>query len=175
MLEATLSGQDKSSDISEAMYQGKLSMKDGASLLERIAAPRQNYVKRGAEYISESLKPSSLLPDPLAQRSLANALSDWDQAIKDNPQMTDDQAGKLYRTITDHYAAVHADTVIRANAVPLHLVGSRDQPDIQGTARETQAAFARGEMSPETYRRQQQLILEWAAAINQKPKKTAPP
>lgn len=171
LLQDTLEGKDRSNDIREAMYSGKISLKDGASLLERTDQPRANYVKRGAQYINESLKPSSLLPDPLAQRGLANALSDWDQTVRDNPDMDDVKAKTLYTQITDHYTDIHATEVMRANAVPLHLVGTRDKPDILGTARETKAAFERGEISPETFRQQQQLILQWAA-VAKKPETT---
>lgn len=172
LLQDTLAGKDRSQDIQQAMYEGKLSLKDGSSLLERADQPRKNYVSRGAEYISQSLKPSSLLPDPLAQRSMANALSDWDQWVRDNPQADEPKANQMSKIITDHYAQIHSDQVTRANAVPLHLVGTRDSPNIQATAAETKAAHDRGEMSDETYREQQQLILEWVAATSKKPKVT---
>ena len=170
LLEDTLAGKNRTQDIQDAMYQGKLSLKDGASLLERTEQPRKNYVARGAEYISQSLKPSSLLPDPLAQRSLANALDDWHQTIADNPEMTDVQADQAAKRITDHYAMIKSDTVTRANAVPLYLAGSREQPNIAATAQATKDAHDRGEISDETFRNQQQLILQWAAATKKPPK-----
>jgi hypothetical protein len=170
----SMSGKDVTQPATDALYSGKLSLTDFKSLIQNTDRPRSNYVKRGAEYISTSLKPSSLLPDPTAQRSLANALSDWDQTVKDNPDMTEEEANKRSRIITDHYAQIHSDQVTRANAVPLYLVGSREQPNIQATAAETKAAHDRGEMSDETYRQQQQLILQWVGAQPKTPPKAQP-
>jgi hypothetical protein len=135
--------------------------------------PRSNYVKRGAEYISTSLKPSSLLPDPTAQRSLANALQDWDQTVRDNPDMDEAKADAAARRITDHYAEIKSDSTMRANAVPLYLSGSREQPNIAVTAQKTKDAHERGEISDQTFRQQQMLILQWqAATANKTPPKT---
>jgi hypothetical protein len=172
LLVDALSGKDVTLSAQEHLYKGDLSLSDFKGLIEKSDQPRKGYVARGAEYINQSLKPSSLLPDPLAQRSLANALADWDQVVRDNPDMDDTKANQLSRQITDHYAQIKSDQVTRANAVPLYLSGSRDAPNLQDTALKTKEAHDRGEISDDTYRMQQQLILQWMGATPKKPKVT---
>lgn len=176
LYQRTSAGEDTSNDIKDAMYQRRLSLKDGTMLLGMAERPRGNYVKQGEQYISQSLKPQSLLPDPTAQRSLANALSDWDEWVKDNPEADATKANQMSRQITDHYASIKADEVTRANAAPLYLAGSRESPDIHATAQQTKDAHDRHEISDETFRQQQQLILQWAAVTaTKKPTKAPPP
>lgn len=174
LLQGALSGQDVSKDAQEALYSGKLSLADYKGIVEKSDAPRKGYVSRGADYISQSLKPNPMVPDPAGQRSLANAMDDWRQWTQDNPEATEEQARTSYRNITDHYQILASDKATLFSAVPLHLVGSRTQPDLGGTWAATKAAHDSGQLSDSEFNRQAALILQWQTATAKKPAPKAP-
>lgn len=175
LLQGALSGEDVSQKAQDALYTGKLSLTDYKGIIDKTEAPRKGYVARGADYISQSLKPNPMVPDPAGQRSLANAMDDWRQWTGDHPDATEEQARTSYRAITDHYQVVSSDKVTLFNAVPLHLVGSRTQPDLGATWAATKAAHASGDLSDSEYNRQAALILQWQNATAKKtPPKATP-
>jgi hypothetical protein len=170
LLTRAMSGEDVTKDAQDALYTGKLSLTDFKGIVEKAEAPRKGYVARGTDYINSSLKTNSLIPDPAGQRTLANAIDDWRQAVSDHPDMTEEQARTTYRNITDHYQIVSSEKTTLFNAVPLHLVGSRTQPDLPKTWAATKAAHDAGDLSDAEYNRQAALILQWQAsqAVQQK-------
>jgi len=170
LLNRALAGEDVSKDAQAALYRGSLSLSDYKGIVEKADQPRKGYVARGADYISQSLKPNPMVPDPAGQRSLANAMDDWRQWTQDHGDASEEQARTAYRNITDHYQVVASDKVTLFNAVPLHLVGTRTQPDLNATWAATKAARAAGELSEAEYQRQATLILQWQAATARKPK-----
>lgn len=176
LLQKALSGQDVSEEAQQALYAGKLTLTDYKSVAEKSEAPRKGYVTRGADYINQALQTNPMIPDPGGRRSLANALDDWRQWTEEHPQATATEARNTYRSITDHYQVVGADKAAVFMQVPLHLVGSRMQPDIMATATATKKAHDAGEMSDEEYRRQSALVMQWQDIMQRKaPPKAATP
>lgn len=174
MLDA-MAGKDVTDQAKDALYSGQLSLADFKGIIEKSEAPRKGYVARGADYITQSLKSNPLVPDPAGQRSLANAMDDWRQWTQDNPDADENKARSAYQTITDHYQIVQGNQVTLFNAVPLHLVGSRTQPNIPATAQATVDAHARGELSDAEFARQKALIVQWQSAMAKKtPSKATP-
>jgi hypothetical protein len=173
LLQGAMSGQDVSSQATEALYAGRLSLNDYKAIVEKSDQPRKGYVARGADYITQSLKPNPMVPDPAGQRSLANAMDDWRQWVEDNPEATEDQARGAYRTITDHYQIVQSDQVRLFNAVPLYLVGSRPNPDLAATWLATKNARDSGKLSDAEFNRQAALIQQWVATAPKKPQPKA--
>lgn len=171
LLQDALSGKDVTDKAQTALFNGQLKLDDYKTIVEKSDQPRKGYVARGADYIHQALAPNPLIPDPDGHRALANAMDDWNQAVSDHPDWTEEQARTSYRTITDHYQIVASDKATLFNAVPLQLVGSRTQPDITKTWAATKAAHASGDMSDAEFQRQAALILQWQNAQ----KKPAPP
>lgn len=169
LLQGALSGQDVSEAATNALYSGKISLADYKGVIEKSDAPRKGYVARGADYISQSLRPNPMVPDPAGQSRLANAMDDWRQWTQDNPDAKEEQGRTAYRTITEHYQLVSSDKVTLFNAVPLKLIGSRTQPDLPKTWAATKAAHDAGEMSDAEYQRQAVLITQWINATKAKP------
>jgi hypothetical protein len=175
LLTQALQGQDVSQKAQDALYAGQLTLPDYKAIADKSETPRKGYVARGADYISEALKPNPLVSDPAGQRSHANALDDWRQWTDEHPQATETEARKTYRDITDHYQVISSDKATVFMPVPLHLVGSRLQPDIIATAQATKKAHDSGEMSDDEYLRQSALVMQWQAALAKKtPPKAAP-
>jgi hypothetical protein len=169
-----MSGKDVTDRAQQALYSGQITQADFKGIIDKSEAPRKGYVQRGADYISQSLKPNPMVPDPAGQRSLANAMDDWRQWTEDNPQADENKAREQYRAITDHYQILQADKTTLFNAVPLQLVGSRTQPDIAGTWAATKAAHDKGDMSDAEFQRQAVLIQQWQAATQVKKPAKAP-
>lgn len=176
LLQKALSGQDVTREAQAALYDHKISLPDYKGIVEKSEAPRKGYVARGADYISESLKPNPLTFDPAASRMHANALDDWRQWTEDHPDASENEARSTYRSITDHYQIISADKATAFMPVPLHLVGSRMQPDIPQTWAATKAAHDSGQLSEAEYQRQALLINQWVqvAAKKTPPKAPAP-
>lgn len=175
LLTDALQGKDVSERAQAALYAGQLTLPDYKAIADKSEAPRKGYVARGAEYISEALKPNPLVNDPAGQRSHANALDDWRQWADQHPEATEAEAHKTYLGITDHYQIIAADKATVFMPVPLHLVGSRLQPDIMATAAATKKAHDSGDMSDDEYLRQSALVMQWQAAMQKKsPAKAAP-
>lgn len=175
LLTDALQGKDVSQKAQEALYAGQLTLSDYKAIADKSEAPRKGYVARGAEYISEALKPNPLVSDPGGQRSHANALDDWRTWTDQHPDASEAEAHKTYLGITDHYQIIAADKATVFMPVPLHLVGSRLQPDIMATAAATKKAHDDGAMSDEEYLRQSALVMQWQATMAKKtPAKAAP-
>lgn len=176
LLTDALQGKDVSAKAQEALYAGQLTLSDYKAIADKSEAPRKGYVARGADYISEALKPNPLVNDPAGSRAHANALDDWRQYAEDHPGATETEARNTYRSIADHYQIIEANKATTFMAVPLHLVGSRLQPDIPQTWAETKKAHDSGDMSDGEYQRQALLIQQWLAATAKKatPAKAAP-
>lgn len=164
LLTGALSGKDVSEEATRALYSHQISLADYKGLIEKSDQPRKGYVARGADYISQSLRTNPMVPDPAGQRSLANALDDWRQAVEDHPDWTEEQARSAYRSITDHYQIISADKTTLFNAVPLYLVGTRTEPKLQETWAATKAAHEAGQISDAEYQRQATLLQQWVAA-----------
>lgn len=174
LLQDALQGKDVTDKAQTALFNGQLKLDDYRTIVEKSDQPRKGYVSRGVDYIRQSLAPNPLIPDPDGHRALANATDDWNQAVKDHPDWTDEQARTAYRTITDHYQIVASDKATLFNAVPLQLVGSRTAPNIPATWAATKAAHDSGDMSDAEFNRQAALILQWQNAQKKPQPKTAP-
>lgn len=168
LLTRALQGQDVTDDANRALNANQLSLSDYKGLLEKSETPRKGYVTFGSQYINDALKPNPMVSDPAGQRSLANALDDWRQWTSSNPAATNEQARTAYRSIADHYQIVSAEKSSVFMAVPIHLVGTRLQPDIQQTWLKTKAAHDSGQMSDAEFAQQATLIQQWTTALSKK-------
>jgi hypothetical protein len=142
--------------------------------MDKAEGPRKGYVARGVDYITQALHPSPLVNDPAGQRSLANALDDWRQLTQDHPDMSEPEARTAFRNLADHYQIVGAEKATVFMPVPLHLVGSRMQPDIAQTWAKTKAAHDAGQLSDDEFQRQAALIMQWNAVMAKKTPPKAP-
>jgi hypothetical protein len=174
LLQDALGGKDVTERARDALYSHQLSLADYKGVVEKSDAPRKGYVTRGADYIGEALKPNPLTYDPAASRMHANALDDWRQWTEDHPDASENEARSTYRSITDHYQIISADKATAFMPVPLHLVGSRMQPDIPQTWAATKTAHDSGQLSDAEYQRQALLIQQWMSTAAKKTPPKAP-
>ena len=175
LLSRAMGGEDVTKEAQDALYSNKLTLPDYDKIVQKSESPRKGYVARGADYISTSLKPSALVQDPAGQRSTANALSDWHDWTDEHPNAEPVAAENAYKSITNHYQIISADKATVFMPVPLHLIGSRLQPDIASTWAATKAAHDSGDMGDAEYQRQALLIQQWVAAMAKKtPPKATP-
>jgi len=168
LLVRSMNGEDVTSEAQSELYAGHLKQEDFTRLVEKTEAPRGNFVKNGANYIEQALKPSPLLYKPDAALDYANALDDFHIWVHDNPKATPEDGMKMARTISQNYALVQADKAIVFGPVPSHLVGSRMQPNIPQTWAATKVAHDAGQMSDAEFQRQATLLQQWNAAAETK-------
>ncbi len=176
LLQRSLSGEDVSQDATQALYSGRLTKSDYQSLVTKVETPRGNFVKNGANYIEQALKPSPLLYKPDAALDYANALDDFHNWVSDNPKATPDEGMARARSIAQNYAFVQADKAITFGPVPAYLKGTRQIPDIASTWAATKQAHDTGHMSDAEFARQSALIMTWSTyqhAQQTKPKAQA--
>lgn len=158
------SGEDVRDEARVALQQGRLKLTDYDKI---VTAAESNTVagtgwhKRGEEYLTRFLKPSELNKTGLEAQTFANALDDWQQWARKNPDATDEQAEAAYRRIAGNYATVKANEIRLVRPAPLYLVGGRDAPEIDATETATVEAMERGEISRAEFERQAALIQEW--------------
>lgn len=147
-----------------------LSRTDFTKIAGIVDTERPGWFKRGAAFISGSLDPGQLNPDPDAHRSRELALQDWQEWAAKHPDATEAQARQMQNDLTDHYRIAPPNTITLAMPAPPHLLGTRTNPvDEQGkpdpmlnaTAQRMKGALQRGEISTEEAMREAALIQQY--------------
>lgn len=162
-------GQDVRDDARSALHRGDIRSSDYSQILNEVETSHPNWYKRGADYIKSMSGVSLLNPPTNAPQLYARMIDQWGDWRDQNPNATDSQAQVAYQDI-----AAKALLVDLAALPPLkYRVGSDLQPDIEATKKATDAAFQRGELTPEQYGRQKDIILQYLRAMP-KPAPKAP-
>lgn len=166
-------GQDVRPEARAALTRGSIGVDDYDRLLGEVESERPGYYKRGASYLSTISGYSDLNPTPDAARTKAAMLDDWDVWASQNPKAGDEDARKAYQRIGEEYSLIDRNAVIATMRAPRFLVGNRAQPDIDATEAATVKAFQNGELSPQEFAQQAELLKQWRRAVetNQKPQK----
>lgn len=122
-----------------------------------------SWFDQGEQFIKGSMAQGQFSFDPLQAQRQANALDEWADFARQNPNATPEQAGRRYREVVDVWSQ-------RENATesvlprPRLLQGTAAQPDLDATEDATLEAYQRGEITDAELRRQTGLIDQWRAA-----------
>jgi hypothetical protein len=169
-------GEDVRDEARSALIDShSLSRQDFTKITGLVDQERPGWFKRGTQFLSSSLDPGQLNPDPAAHQSRAFALEDWQEWAGKNPNATDDQARKQQEEIAAHYRIVPEGKTTLLMKAPAHLVGTRSNPvDEQGkpdpmlnaTVRRMRAALDAGEITADDAQQEAKLIQQYRL-INQ--------
>jgi hypothetical protein len=164
--ERAAAGEDVTDATREALFASRIKQSDYDRIIaiqDREGLP--GWYRRGEDFISRSLRPSDLNPDPAAQQRNAFALDDWYEWKKGNPEATEEQASAESRRIVKEYGILDFQSFTLVKRSPALLVGTRNQPDIDATEAATVQAFEAGEMDQDEFNRQALLLSEWREAV----------
>ena len=165
LLSRTIRGDDVSADAQGALLHGQLSKTDYASIVDKVAATRPGYARRGVDYLNQALDPGQLNPDPAAHQSKANALADWDEWVSAHPKADDNQAREAMTSIGQHYAIVGSNQTTLLMRAPRYLVGTRTAPDLPATSAATLKAYQAGEISRDQFEREATLLSQYRSTL----------
>jgi len=159
------SGADVRDEARSALQRGAIRIGDYNTVLNEVEQERPGWYKRGSQFISTSAAVSDLNPDPAAAQRKARMLDDWNAWATANPKATDQQAQAEYQRVVQEYAIVDQQNFTITKRAPRYLVGSRNQPDIDATERQTVKAFKDGQIDQAEFERQAALLKEWRQAL----------
>lgn len=167
--EAAGRGEDVREDARAALHRGDIRSSDYDRILGETESSHPNWYKRGADYIKSMSGMSLLNPPPDAPQRYARLMDRWGDWRDEHKDATDAQAQSAYQDLV-----ANGMLVDRAGLPPLkYLVGDQLQPDIEATKKATDEAFKRGELTPDQYQRQKDILVQyWRTMPKQPPKKT---
>jgi hypothetical protein len=160
--ERAASGENISADVKDAVDQGLISFADSRVLINDSRA--NGWRKRGYSFITNNLKPSDVekkIGNVATIRS-ANAMRDWDNWVRENPNATDAQAdAEAKRIVADYSNAAQTQSVATLRR-PTYLVSTGPSSfDLKQTFARTKQAFDKGQIPKAEYEKQAALIRQW--------------
>ena len=162
--ERAASGQNVEPEARQAVAQGFLSDSDYRVVVN--ASRETGWRKRGYSFIADNLKPSEFEKKigNTATIKSANALQDWNNWVRDNPNATDAQAdAEAKRIVRDYSNAAQVQSVATLRR-PTYLVSTGPSSfDLKQTFAKTKKAFDAGQINKDEYERQSALIKQWMA------------
>lgn len=158
-------GEDVTTESTNAYTRGLLSHDDFTRLVTTSAKEIPTPYKRGASYIKQALD-TQMNPDPDRNKSLADALTEYQDWFEKNPAATADDAQKKAESLSTRYRLFGAQDALFNLKPPLYLVGSRAQPDIDATEQKTAEAVKSGELSRDEFNKQAALLAQWRKAVD---------
>lgn len=160
--ERAAGGENVEPEARQAVLQGLLSDNDYRVVVN--ASRETGWRRRGYAHIADNLKPSEFekkVGNTATIRS-ANALRDWNQWVRENPNATDAQADAESRRIVAEYSNQGQVQSVATLRRPTFLVSTGPNSfDLRTTFARTKQAFDRGDISKTEYERQAALIRQW--------------
>jgi hypothetical protein len=159
--EAAGRGEDVRADARRALQSGAIRSSDWDRIIGEVEQQRPGWYPRGKQYITNMAGVSELNPDPSAKQTLGTMLDQWDDWTTSHPKATDKEAQAAYQDLVTHNMLVQ-----RAGLpMPRFSVGNRFDLDLQNTAKATIKARDAGQLAPDEYQRQMQILKQWKDAL----------
>lgn len=163
-------GEDVRDDSRAALQRGDIRVADYDRLVTEVESEHPGWYKQGADYIKSMSGMSLLNPPPDAPQRYARLMDEWGDWRDTHKEATQAQAQVAYQDLVASRMLVD-----RAGLPPLkYLVGDALQPDIEATKKATDAAFQRGEITPEAYQRQKDILVQYWRTMPKAPPKKVP-
>ena len=160
--ERAAGGENVEADARDSVMKNLLSDNDYRVIVN--ASRETGWRKRGYSHIADNLKPSDFekkVGNTATIRS-ANALRDWNQWVRDNPQATDAQADAESRRIVAEYSNQGQVQSVATLRRPTYLVSTGPSSfDLETTFKRTKEAFDSKKITQAEYERQSALIKQW--------------
>lgn len=163
LLVRAVSGEDVTTQATSAYTRGLLGHDDYTRLVTTSGKEIPTPYKRGSAYIRQALD-TQMNPDPDRNKSLADALTEWNDWFEKNPQVTAEEAEKKAESVSTRYRLFGAQSQLFTLKPPLYLQGSRAQPDVDATEKKTVEAFKNGEIDEGEFNKQAALLSQWRTA-----------
>jgi len=163
--DAVSRGADVRDDARDALRRHEIGPDDYDRLVSKVETQRPGWYDRGTNYITTAGKPNDLNPEEGAPQRLASMLDDWDDWSDAHPKATVAEAQTEYQRIVEEYGLIRQRGMTLNMRAPRFLVGTRDAPDLDATARETVRRFQAGEIDQGEAERQALLIKQWRSAL----------
>jgi hypothetical protein len=158
--ERAASGENIEPAARQAVNQGLLSDTDYRVLVNDSRAT--GWRKRGFTFIEDNLKPSPMISDPSASARSANAKTDWNTWVRENPNATDAQADAEAKRIVADYTNSRQVQSVATLRRPTFLVSTGPSSfDLRQTFARTKQAFDKGQIPKAEYEKQAALIRQW--------------
>lgn len=160
------SGQPVANKARAALLNGDLTESDYDKIMTRAQSQTNlpSAYKEGESYLSNVFQVNPLNPAAGAPQRRAQALYEYDQWYRNNPNSDASQSMAKAQEIENRYRTANltkkSETILYGPA-PIYLSGTRTDPNIPATAAATSAAYKAGKIGKEEYQREVSLIMEW--------------
>lgn len=159
-------GMDISDEARKALTSGQITEKTYTSLMDRAESHNQlpTPYKQGEKYVSDVMQVNPLNPAAGATQRRADALNEYEDYYKKNPNATGTELMAKAQEITKRYYITNLNDEQNrkiAGPQPLYLVGSRSEPDLIATKKATLAAYQQGLITQQQFNREAALIARW--------------
>lgn len=172
LLTRAVSGEDVTTQATAAYTRGLLGHEDYTRLVTTSGKEIPTPFKAGSSYIRQALD-TQMNPDPDRNKSLADALTEWNDWFEKNPQVTREDAEKKAESISTRYRLFGAQSQLFTLKPPMYLQGSRAQPDLDATEKATFDGLKNSEIDQAEFNKQAALLAQWRAAAEIAAKKKA--
>lgn len=166
-------GEDISKDAQLAHEGKRLTNSRLDSLLnknrtfQRTSGPDTPY-ERARKYAIDMLDPGPMVNDPAARARKANALRMVDDYVAEAPEgkpRTGEEIWQFAEETVKRFALVNWNEVVVTLPTPRFFKGTRSDPNIAATEAELVKARERGDITPEQFNREAQIVDQWRDAI----------
>lgn len=141
-LYVSLKEQGREGDIEEEVNDAIVSHGMSITVGERLLKESKDYRFGAAEdLLTRYLKPSEMNADPLAPGRYADAMFEFGEYMRADPEATSEDAEKKARQIIGSTMYYDAQRIVAQGKRPTHLVGTRKDPDLDETKRITVEAY----------------------------------
>jgi hypothetical protein len=140
---------------------------------QRQEGPKSEF-ERSRSYITQSMDPGPLVPDPVGRSRLAEALDTFDRWVLANPKVPESEMAKRAKEIVGQYKMVDLQETILALPNPRNGKFSRSADpgvimrEADAIGREVQRLFDKNEISSATYKEEMAIIARWLNAARKK-------
>jgi hypothetical protein len=159
-------GDDIADEARKALTSHMITEKTYTSLMDRAESHNQlpTPFKQGEQYVADVMQVNPLNPSVGATQRRADALNEYDDYYKKNPNATSTELMNKAHEISRRYQIINLNDEQKrlvAGPQPLYLVGSRNDPDLIATKNATLSAYQQGLITKQTFNREAALIARW--------------
>ncbi|MCK4958888.1 MAG: hypothetical protein KAT00_05800 [Planctomycetes bacterium] len=117
--------------------------------------------KKAEEYVEKATKPNELNPSAGSARRQADALKMLWNFMRENPNITEQEALEQATGIVDRFSIVDQGAFSINTPTPKLMVGTRNSIDIASTLEATDRAFNQGKLTRREYLKELDLLDKW--------------
>lgn len=168
-------GDDVRAEAKTALQKNQIGRGDFDRLTGEVESQYPGWKKQGDTYLSTVSGYSEINPTPAAAQTKAAMLDQWTEWANEHPKATNEEARKSWTNIADSYAIAGKAEKIFTLPFPDYMHGTRSQPDLDTSERETVKALQDGRITGQEAAKRADIFRRWREVFTETTTKTDKP